>query len=133
MARMHHGGLPMAALNGRSPLPYTFDTSNLNLLPKIWSKSVDHSPDLVEDALKRLITIAPPSITTTHHDSGLPPPLSYTLANNDPPLEKFEGQAPIPKHWMDKMGGCAAHRQFGSNTKDGEDGVEVLEGGGKMI
>jgi hypothetical protein len=85
MARMHHGGLPTAALNGRSPLPYTFNTSDLNLLPKIWSKSVDHSPDLAEDALKGLITTAPPSITTTLHDGGLPPPLSYTLANDDPP------------------------------------------------
>jgi hypothetical protein len=86
MARMHHGGLPTAALNGRSPLPYTIDTGNLNFLPKIWSKSVDHSPDLVKDALRRPITTAPPSITTTHHDGSLPPLLSYTLANNDPPL-----------------------------------------------
>jgi hypothetical protein len=46
---------------------------------------------------------------------------------------KFDGQAPIPKQQMDKMGGCAAYRQFGSKTKDGEDGVEVLEGSGKMI
>jgi hypothetical protein len=83
---MHHGGLPTAALNGCSPLPYTFDIGNLNLLSKNWSKSVDHSPDLVEDALKRPITTTPPSITTTHHDGGLPPPLSYTLADNDPPF-----------------------------------------------
>jgi hypothetical protein len=67
---MHHGGLPTAALHGRSPLPYNFNTGDLNFLPKIWSKSVDHSPDSFKDALKRLITTVPPSITTTHHDGG---------------------------------------------------------------
>ncbi len=87
MAMMHHGSLPMAALYGRSPPPYTSITGNLNLLQKIWSKSVVHSPDLSKDTLKRCITTTvPPSITTTHHGGGLPSPLSYTLANNDPPL-----------------------------------------------
>jgi hypothetical protein len=28
----------------------------------------------------------PPLITTTHHDGGLPSPLSCTLADDDPPL-----------------------------------------------
>ena len=45
-----------------------------------------HSPDPLEDTLKRPITTIPPSITTTHHDGGLPSPLSYTLADDDPPL-----------------------------------------------
>ena len=45
-----------------------------------------HSPDPFEDALKRPITTIPPSIITTHHDGGLPSPLSYTLADDDPPL-----------------------------------------------
>jgi hypothetical protein len=57
-----------------------------------------------------------------------PPPNAYSTFEAN-----FEGQAPIPKQRVDKMGGCAARRQFGSNTKDGEDGVEVLEGGGKTI
>ena len=42
--------------------------------------------DPIKDALKRPITTIPPSITTTHHDGGLPSPLSYTLADDDPPL-----------------------------------------------
>jgi hypothetical protein len=47
-----------------------------------------HSPDPLEDTLKikRPITTIPPSITTAHHDGGLPSPLSYTLADDDPPL-----------------------------------------------
>jgi hypothetical protein len=68
------------------PPPYTFVTSNLNILPKIWSKSIVHSPDPFKDACKRPITTIPSSITTTHHDGGLPSPLSCALANNDPPL-----------------------------------------------
>ncbi len=79
MVRMNHGGLPTAALHGGPPPPYTFDTCDLNFLPKIWSKSMVHSPDPLEDTLKRPITTIPPSITTTHHDGGLPSPLSYTL------------------------------------------------------
>ena len=84
MVRMNHGGLPTAALHGGSPLPYTFDTCNLNFLPKIWSKSMVHSPDLSKATLMRRITTALPSITTTHHDGGFPSPLSYTLADDDP-------------------------------------------------
>jgi hypothetical protein len=45
-----------------------------------------HSPDPNKDTLKRRITTVPPSITTTHHDGGLPSPLSYTLVDNDPLL-----------------------------------------------
>ncbi len=45
-----------------------------------------HGPDLFKDALKRSSTTIPPSITTTHHDSGLPSPFSYTLADDNPPL-----------------------------------------------
>ena len=86
MVRMNHGGLPTAALHGGSPPPYTFDTCDLNFLPKIWSKSVVLGTDPLEDALKRPSTTIPPSITTTHHDGGLPSPLSYTLADDDPPL-----------------------------------------------
>jgi hypothetical protein len=89
MVHTNHGGLPTvftAALHGQSPPPYTFVTSNLNFLPKIWSKSVVHSPDPFEDTLKRSITNIPPSITTTNHDGSLPSPLSCTLADNNPPL-----------------------------------------------
>ena len=51
-----------------------------------------HSPDPLEDTLKRPITTIPPSITTTHHDGGLPSPLSYTLADDDPPLPYIRTQ-----------------------------------------
>jgi hypothetical protein len=86
MAMMHHGSLLTAMLHGCSPPPYTSVTGDLNLLQKIWSKSMIHSPDPNKDTLKRCITTVPPSITTTHHDGGLPSPLSYTLADNNPPL-----------------------------------------------
>ncbi len=43
------------------------------------------SPDSFEDALKIPITTYPPSITTTHHDGSLPSPLSYILADDNPP------------------------------------------------
>jgi hypothetical protein len=86
MVRKNHGSLPTAALHGGSPPPHTFNTCDLNVLPRIWSKSMVCSPDTFEDALKRPITTIPPSITTTHHDGGLPSPLPYTLANDDPPL-----------------------------------------------
>jgi len=45
-----------------------------------------HSPDPLKDTFKRSITTIPPSITTTHHDGSLPSPLSYTLADDNPPL-----------------------------------------------
>ncbi len=86
MAMMHHGSLLTAVLHGCSPPPYTSITGDLNFLQKIWSKSMIHSPDPNEDTLKRCITTVPPSITTTHHDGDLPSQLSYTLANDDPPL-----------------------------------------------
>jgi hypothetical protein len=56
------------------------------------SKSVVHGPDPFKDTLKRPITTIPPSITTTHHDGGLPSPLSYTLADDDPPLPSTRTQ-----------------------------------------
>jgi hypothetical protein len=86
MVCMNHGSLPTAVLHGRSPLPYTFVTGDLNFLQCFLSKSVVHGPDQFKDALKRPITTIPPSVTTTHHDGGLPFPLSCTLVNNDPPL-----------------------------------------------
>jgi len=92
MVSMNHGGLPTAVPHGGSPPPYTLDTCDLNFLPKIWSKSMVHSPDLLEDTLKRTITTIPPSITTTHHDGGLLSPLSYTLANDDPSLPSTRTQ-----------------------------------------
>jgi hypothetical protein len=92
MAMMHQYSLPTAVLHGRSPSPYTSVTGNLNLLQKNWSKSMVHSPDPSKDTLKRRITTVPPFITTTHHDGGLPSPLSYTLANNDPPLPSMPTQ-----------------------------------------
>jgi hypothetical protein len=85
MVHTNHGGLPTAALHGRFPPPYTFITSNLNLLPKNWSKSVAHSPDPFEDALKRPITNIPSSNTNTHHDGDLPSPLSCALADSNTP------------------------------------------------
>jgi hypothetical protein len=92
MVCMNHGGLPTAALHGRFPPPYTFVNGNLNFLKPIWSKFVVHGPDLFKDTLKRPITTIPPSITTRHHDGGLPSPLSYTLANDNPPLPSMPTQ-----------------------------------------
>jgi hypothetical protein len=86
MVRMNHGSLPTAALLGGSPPPYPFVTGDLYFLPNIWSKSVVLGTDPFEDALMRPSTTIPPSITTTHHDGGLPSPLSYTLADDDPPV-----------------------------------------------
>jgi hypothetical protein len=40
----------------------------------------------IKDTLKRPITTLQPSMTTTHHDGGLPSPSSYTLAEDNPPL-----------------------------------------------
>ncbi len=40
MVCTNHGSLPIAAVHGHSPPPYTFLTGNLNFLPKNWSKSV---------------------------------------------------------------------------------------------
>ncbi len=51
-----------------------------------------HSPDPFEDTLKRPINAIPPSITTTHHDGGLPSPLSYTLADDNPSLPSMPTQ-----------------------------------------
>jgi hypothetical protein len=53
---------------------------------------VVHGLDPFEDALKRPITTIPPTITTTHHVGGLPSPLSYTLADDDPPLPSMPTQ-----------------------------------------
>ncbi len=82
----NHSGLPMAALHGHSPPPYTFVTGDLIFLPKILSKSVVYGPNPFKDALKRPITTILPSITTTHHDCGLPSPLSCALFNDNPPI-----------------------------------------------
>ena len=38
------------------------------------------------EAKQVMAKIIPPLITTTPHDGGLPSPLSYTLADDDPPL-----------------------------------------------
>ena len=57
MAMMHHGSLSTAALHGCSPPPYTSVTGDLNLLQKIWSKSVVHGPDLFKDSLNSLTAI----------------------------------------------------------------------------
>jgi hypothetical protein len=81
----------MAALHGRSPPPYIFVTGNLNSLP-FFSKSVVYGPDPFEDALKRPITTIPPSIKTTHHDGGLPSPLSCALADDNPPISSTPTQ-----------------------------------------
>jgi hypothetical protein len=89
---MNHGGLPTAALHGGSAPPYTFDTGNLNFLPKNWSKSMVHGPYPSKDALKRPITTIPPFITTTHHDGSMPSPLSCTLADDNPPLPSMPTQ-----------------------------------------
>ncbi len=94
MVRLNPGGLPTAALHGRPPPPYTSVTDNLNFLPKIWSKTVVHSLDPSKDTLKRPITTVLPSITNAHHDGGLPFPLSYTLANDNPPPPSIPTQRP---------------------------------------
>jgi hypothetical protein len=77
---------PMAVLHGRSPPPYTFLTGDLNFLPKFLSNQMVYGRDPFKDALKRPITTIPPSITTTHHDGGLPSPLSCSLVDYNPPL-----------------------------------------------
>ena len=101
MVCKNHGGLPTAAILGPCPPPYTFVTGDLNFPSKIWSKSVVHSADPSEDTLKRPITIVPPSITTTHHDGGLPSTLSYTLANDNSPADErvslSRGQATLER------------------------------------
>ncbi len=51
-----------------------------------------HSLDLSKDTLKRRITTVLPSITTAHHDGGLPSPLSFTLTDNDPKLPSIPTQ-----------------------------------------
>ena len=58
-----------------------------------------HSPDLSEYTLKRRITTVPPSITTTHHDGGLPSTLSYTLADDDPSLPSMLTQRSRQNVW----------------------------------
>ncbi len=83
--------MAMAVLHGRSPPPFTFVTGDLNFPPKIWSRSVVYGLDPFKDAHKRPIPTIPPSITTTHHDGGLPSPLSWpllmtTLPSPLPPL-----------------------------------------------
>jgi hypothetical protein len=92
MVCTNHGGLPMAALHGRSPPPYTVVTGHLNFLPKFLSKSVVYGPDPFEDALQRPVTTFPPSITTTYHDGGLPSQLSCTFADDNPPLSSTPNQ-----------------------------------------
>ena len=92
MVCKNHGGLPTAAILGSCPPPYTFVTGDLNFPSKIWSKSAVHNADPSEDTLKRPITTISISITTTHHDGGLPSPLSYTLADDDPPLPSIPNQ-----------------------------------------
>jgi hypothetical protein len=92
MVCTNYCGLPTAALHGCSPPPYTFVIGDLHFLQKKWLKSMVHGPDPFEDALKRPITTIPPSITTTHHDGGLPSPLSFTLANENPPLPSKPNQ-----------------------------------------
>jgi hypothetical protein len=69
MVCMNHGGLPMAALHGCSPPPYTFVTGNLNFLPKIcqnlWFMACIHSKMLIRDPSP---PFHPPSQPTTHRD-----------------------------------------------------------------
>jgi len=141
-----HGSAPW-------PLPSSIHLGHWwsKFLPNNWSKTVVHGPDPSKDTLKRLITTLPPSITTTHHDGGLPSPLSCTLVDEDPSLPytptqrprqnlrerhqfqndgwtKWEAlKAPISKWWVDKMGGHEAHRQIGSKTSNGESWLGVLE------
>jgi len=66
---------------------------NLCFTTQIWVKS--------EEPFKRRITAAPPSITTTHHDGGLPSTLSYTLANDNSPADErvslSRGQATLER------------------------------------
>jgi hypothetical protein len=85
MFQTNHGSLHKAVLQHNFPPPYTFINGDFNTFPtKIWSKSVVHSLNPFKDAIKRLTTTVPPSITTTHHDGSLPSSLSCALANNNP-------------------------------------------------
>ncbi len=80
MVRTNHGSLPTAALNGGLPSPYPYVAGDLYFLPKIWSKSVVHGPDLFEDALNSLTPKSVPAGTKTpclegfwlakHNDTG---------------------------------------------------------------
>ena len=118
-----------------APLLHTPLTPQSNVLTKNWSISVVHGRDPFKDALKRPITTIPPSITTTHHDDGLPSPLSNTLTDQpSPPLHaypmfatKFKGKALISNWWVEKMGGSTARRQIGSKTSYGKGWLGVLE------
>jgi hypothetical protein len=47
---------------------------------------VVHGLDTFKNALKRPIITISLFITTTHHDGGLPSPLSYTFVVDNPPL-----------------------------------------------
>ena len=74
-------------LLGRSHLPYTLVTGDLNLVPKNWSKSEVHSPDLYEDVckIKRPIPPShPPS--QTHIMSRLALPIILHPHWQNPPL-----------------------------------------------
>ena len=48
---------PQQLLHGGSPPPFTFNTSNLKFLPKIWLTSVVHGPAPFEDPLNSLTPI----------------------------------------------------------------------------
>jgi hypothetical protein len=50
-----------------------------------------HLADELEAKQVMAKTIPPPN-TTTHYDGGLPSPLSYTLADDDPPLPSMPTQ-----------------------------------------
>jgi len=132
MAPTYHGGLPTALLSDCSPPPYTFVSSYLNISLKHWLKSLVHGLNQSEDTLKTRITIVPPSITTTHHDGGLPSPSSYTLADNNPPLSssyptfkaKFKEKLPISKRQVDKMGRlCSLWTNWKHNKRWGQTAV----------
>jgi hypothetical protein len=96
MVRTNHGSLPTAALLGGSPPSHPFAPGDLYFLSNKWSKSVVHGTDPFKDTLKRPITTISSSITTTHHNGGLPSPLpfSYTLADDNPPLPSTRTQRP---------------------------------------
>jgi hypothetical protein len=69
-----------------APPLHTLSSLAIYIFYQKYGQNVVHGSDPFDDALKRHITTIPPSFTTTHHDGGLLSPLSYTLADDNPPL-----------------------------------------------
>jgi hypothetical protein len=101
MVRTHHGGLPTAALHGRSPPPYIPVTGDLNLLQKNgqnpWFTARIQTKTLLRNASPLYHPPSQPHIMM----AACPLPLSYTLANDDPPLPSTPTQ-PLRQNLRDR-------------------------------